>query len=68
VKADENWKRMYQEAYYAISAMRNDLNELFPIESKEATLGLRGPEITHECEAITEAIFKTVIDRKSVCV
>lgn len=41
----------------AFAAMRNDLNELFPIQSDEADL-LQGPEFSVACAAIVEAARK----------
>lgn len=48
------WRQNMREAYEAFTAMRNDLNELFPIQSAEADL-LTGPEWSVSCAAIVKA-------------
>lgn len=53
-KANEAWQQNMREAYAAFSAMRNDLNELFPMQSAEADL-LTGPEWSVACAAIVTA-------------
>lgn len=48
------WQRNMREAYESFSAMRNDLNELFPMQSAEADLS-DGPEWSVACAAIVDA-------------
>lgn len=47
------WRQNMREAYEAFTAMRNDLNELFPIQSAEADL-LTGPQWSVSCAAIVK--------------
>lgn len=46
--------RNMRENYEAFCAMRNDLNELFPIQSVEADL-VNGPEMSVSCAVIVES-------------
>jgi hypothetical protein len=48
------WQQNMREAYEAFSAMRNDLNELFPMQSAEADL-LEGTEWSIACSAIVDS-------------
>jgi hypothetical protein len=55
-KERDAFKQMCRENYDAFSAMRNDINEAIgDMASQEAMLA-RGPEMTHECAAVTEAV------------
>jgi len=45
-----------RQNYDAFTAMRNDINSLIgDMQSSESTL-LRGPEMSHECEAVVRAV------------
>lgn len=51
-----------REMSQAFAAMRNDLNEIFPIQSDEADL-LEGPEFSVACAAIVEAARTWVAEK-----
>ena len=50
----EGLRLLLDSNHAAFAAMRNDLNELFPIQSPEADL-LNGPEFSVSCAAIVNA-------------
>jgi len=51
---NEGWQKNMREQFDALCAMRNDLNELFPIQHIEADL-MSGPETSVFCAAVVEA-------------
>lgn len=55
------WKAMSQQRDVALAMIREAVEAFGPIaslESREATLALRGPEPIHEAEAIVEALLR----------
>lgn len=53
-------QRQIRENYEAFTAMRNDINELIGnMDSQESTLRY-GPEMSHECAAVVEAVRRYV--------
>lgn len=54
---NESRRKNLEDMWAALSAMRHDLNELFPMPSEEADL-LRGPEVSVFCAAVVKAVYE----------
>jgi hypothetical protein len=58
--ANARFAAMCRKNYDAFTAMRNDINSMIgEMASSESTLA-SGPEMTHECAAVTDAVAKYV--------
>lgn len=61
---NDHWQNNQRDQFDALCAMRNDLNEILPIQHLDADLR-KGPETSVFCAAVVEAVRAAFEKRKS---